>query len=111
MSLAQINVRMDPSLKEAGSSVITRLGYTPTQAIRALWEYAAVQGTLPGALVQILRSEKGSRSSDEGQPDGTALVAPFYERLGIPVPTEGTTSYEELRELAASEQLEKWGLR
>lgn len=35
---AQINVRIDRELKEAGDRELERLGITPSQAVRALWE-------------------------------------------------------------------------
>lgn len=35
---AQINVRLDRALKEAGDAELARLGISPSQAVRALWE-------------------------------------------------------------------------
>lgn len=34
---AQINVRIDPALKEAGDQALARLGSSPSEAIRSLW--------------------------------------------------------------------------
>lgn len=43
----QMNVRIDRQLKEAGDAVLAHLGMTPSQAVRALWEYLVVNGRMP----------------------------------------------------------------
>lgn len=113
MSAVQMNIRMDSALKTSGNAVIAELGYTPSQVVRALWEFATVQGTLPPALTRLLRDDRGVNATD-GTPDraseGTALVSSFYRQVGIEEPADSPIDYDELRELAAAEQLEKWGL-
>ncbi len=37
----QMNVRLDSSLKQKGDASLQILGFTPTEAIRAVWELAA----------------------------------------------------------------------
>lgn len=115
MAAAQMNIRMDASLKSSGNAAIAKLGFTPSQVVRALWEYIVVQGALPTALASSLRpagSEQAvSSGSDAGQSDeGAALVSTFYQTIGIEEPSRGGVDYDELRGLAAAEQLEKWGL-
>lgn len=115
MPAAQMNIRLDSALKASGNAVIAELGYTPSQVVRALWEFATVQGTLPAALTHILQGAKTTAASDiDGESgkaaEGTRIVSSFYERIGIEEPTEGIVDYNELRELAAAEQLEKWGV-
>lgn len=115
MVAAQMNIRMDASLKSSGNAAIAKLGFTPSQVVRALWEYIVVQGTLPTALASSLQAAKSEQAvSDEsntGQPDeGAALVSTFYQITGIEEPARGGIDYNELRELAAANQLEKWGL-
>lgn len=115
MAAAQMNIRMDASLKSSGNAAIAKLGFTPSQVVRALWEYIVVQGALPTALASSLRpagSEQAvSSGSDAGQSDeGAALVSTFYQTIGIEEPSNGVVDYDELRGLAAAEQLEKWGL-
>ena len=113
MSAVQMNIRMDSTLKASGNAVIAKLGYTPSQVVRALWEFATVQGTLPPALTRLLRDDRDA-SATEGTPDraseGAALVSSFYRQVGIEEPADSPIDYGELRELAAAEQLEKWGL-
>ena len=40
MATTQINVRIDDAVKLAGDQAMSTVGFTPTQAIRALWEFA-----------------------------------------------------------------------
>lgn len=47
MALAQMNTRLDAKLKERGDRVFARRGYTPSQVVRAVWEYADVYGDVP----------------------------------------------------------------
>ena len=114
MSAVQMNIRMDSALKASGNAVIAELGYTPSQVVRALWEFATVQGTLPPALTHLLRDDRDANATDGGAPDrapeGAALVSSFYRQVGIEEPADGPIDYDELRQLAAAEQLEKWGL-
>lgn len=114
MAAAQMNIRMDAALKASGNAVIAELGYTPSQIVRALWEFVTVQGTLPPALAHLLRAEHAADSAHTGTPDraseGAALVSSFYQQVGIEEPARGAIDYDELRELSATEQLEKWGL-
>ena len=35
----QFNVRIDPALKKGGGSVLARNKITPSEAVRALWDY------------------------------------------------------------------------
>lgn len=113
MSAVQMNIRMDSALKASGNAVIAELGYTPSQVVRALWEFTTVQGTLPPALTRLLRDDRGVNATN-GAPDraseGAALVSSFYQQIGIEEPADSPIDYDELRELAAAEQLEKWGL-
>lgn len=114
MPAVQMNIRMDSALKASGNAVIAELGYTPSQVVRALWEFATVQGTLPPALTHLLRDGENDGTTGHDTPDlaseGAALVSSFYQQVGIEEPTSGPIDYDKLRELAASEQREKWGL-
>ena len=113
MPAAQMNIRMDSALKASGNAVIAELGYTPSQVVRALWEFATIQGTLPPALTHLLRDEDdgaAGRDTPGRASEGAALVSSFSQQVGIEEPMSGPIDYDELRELAASEQREKWGL-
>ena len=115
MTAVQMNIRMDSTLKEAGNAAIAELGLTPSQVVRALWEYVSVQGDLPPALGRALKGHTDGKGSeiDRQRPHadgGAAIVSTFYKTIGIEEPLRESIDYDELRELAAAEQLEKWGL-
>ena len=55
MEATQMNVRLDRELKRAGDAVLAGHGYTPSCAVRALWEYLSVHAKLPDALERVLR--------------------------------------------------------
>lgn len=50
----QFNTRIERSLKLAGDDVLKRAGYSPSQAVRALWRKAAGCGENPSAIVNLL---------------------------------------------------------
>ena len=102
---AQMNVRMDVALHEAGNTALAEIGVSPSQAVRALWEKAAKRGkdleevrtflftpaTAQGAEVerQLALAEAGRRIADD-----------FYRSRGVDpgnLPADTRTD-EELRE-------------
>lgn len=110
MAATQMNIRMDAALKESGNAALARLGYTPSQAVRALWEVITVQGALPPALVRALNSngDMPSRQEDPTEMESTSgaeIVSSFYRRLGIDEPSSTpwtTPSFERWRRTSSS---------
>jgi len=47
MTTAQMNIRIDDALKNRGDAVFRRYGVTPSDAVRALWNYTAEHEELP----------------------------------------------------------------
>lgn len=60
---AQINVRIDRSIKEEGDAVLAEAGMSPSQIVRALWGKLAQRGTALDEVVAALGSQ--SRSAEE----------------------------------------------
>lgn len=60
MPPVQMNVRIDSKLKQRGDAVFAKAGYTPSQVVRAAWEYAALHGAVPPFM-----SEQKDREHDE----------------------------------------------
>ncbi len=57
---AQINARIDPQLKSKGDAALASAGFTPTQAVRFLWEFASLHASSPEDIVSFLRpGQKG----------------------------------------------------
>ena len=50
----QMNVRIDEQIKHAGDEVFSSMGLTPTQVVRAVWEYAATHRDAPAAVRKVL---------------------------------------------------------
>ena len=42
-----LTVRLDPRIKEQGTAVMKRQGFSPSQAVRKLFDYAVVHDALP----------------------------------------------------------------
>ncbi len=59
----QMNVRIDRQLKEAGDTVLAHIGMTPSQAVRALWEYLVINERMPSkeGSAEILSDEANQR--------------------------------------------------
>lgn len=74
---AQINARIDPELKARGDAALAAAGYTPTQAIRALWELAARHADDPAVVVAALEPERAAAegsSRDDARARDLALI-------------------------------------
>lgn len=105
----QMNVRMDRQLKEAGDAVLAHLGMTPSQAVRALWEYLVVNGCMPtrsGAAVSS--SDMAATASMESRAArGSHIVRDSCLKHGIPIP-EFSGDYDDLYEEAMAERYPEW---
>lgn len=111
MEVAQMNVRLDRALKRSGDAVLAERGRTPSQAVRALWEYLTVHAELPDALERLLRQddlEEAAASPDPVADEGARIVAGFYKQTGIEQPT-APVDYGKLRRDAALSRLREWG--
>ena len=114
MSATQMNVRLDSAVKRAGDAVFADHGYTPSQVVRAVWDYAVVYGSLPLELSRMLEAPAPRESGESSTcmsvgAAGAELIASFYRQVGVDQPT-GQFDYEALRDEAASEQLREWGM-
>ena len=87
---AMLAVRMDQMKKEQGTAVLARLGYTPSAAVRKLFDYVVKFEALP--------FEERTRISDE---EMRARIAAFDEcRLATPL----HYSDEEIRDMRLGER-------
>ena len=116
----QINARISRPLKERGDAALERAGYSPSQAIRKLWDFAANNAHNPRAIQSMFGAEEEAAQIDPEEErarrrevvmKSANIVADAYERLGI-TPSDWTTnaSYEEMREYALLERLRERGL-
>ena len=59
MATAQINARINAQIKTAGDRALSQAGYSPTQAIRLLWNYAAEHWHDISAIQSLFELLKG----------------------------------------------------
>ena len=116
MAQTQMNIRIDERLKALGDGAFEAIGWTPSQAARALWRFAAEHEGNPRALKEECeklasgdgRPDTGARSLVEGS---WAIVGRGLEACGIdaeaPAPGE---DYDSLRERSLNERLFERGL-
>ena len=108
MSATQMNVRIDSETKGAGDSVFAKIGYSPTQVVRVIWEYAAKSKRNPEAVEKLLdetarvadpsieqRIESGLRAAERG----LEIYPKVLEQFGLDALPQG--------ELSDAERLEK----
>lgn len=119
-SLAQINARIDASLKTAGDAALANAGFTPTKAIRALWQRFANLADRPEKIRELVAESRSELTPDERDErdrklalarEGATIVSQSLAARGITVPEgfEGLP-YEELREQTLLERLRERGL-
>lgn len=107
----QMNVRLDSQLKEAGDAVLARIGMTPSQAVRELWQYLIENGHMPAKKNndEALSDDIRSKARLPHVSEGAALVSSFYERFSIQRPsTDEASDYDELYDQMMSERFGDW---
>lgn len=76
-AVAQVNVRMNRSLKEAGDAALAELGLSPSDVVRKLWEKLSKRGEVALRTAAMLSGDDGSRELN----DETAQLLAATERL------------------------------
>ena len=110
----QMNTRMDAALKEAGDAVLARLGYSPSAAVRGLWQFVVDHQDDAASVRKVIEPGAASALSDESARKASAitclrsLYAQTARELGIPG-NDGADipSWDDLREDWYDERLER----
>ncbi len=84
MAAVQMNTRIDEALKAEGDAAFAELGYSPSEAVRLVWGFAA-------------RNRRNKRK-----------MAEMIQRLKDPRETEAENRAEERRRAEAEEWVERW---
>lgn len=120
--MTQMNVRIDAELKKQGDRALERIGLSPSEAARALWEFAARHVNEPGKLQHIIEELEGGNEelnppeNQNNAQDGWKIMDEAYRALGITpklLPEdvdERLAYYDELKEEAYWERLGERGL-
>ena len=64
MPSTQMNLRIDAQIKEQGDAALEQAGYSPTQAVRTIWEYAALHAHDPQAVRSLLQQAEAEGVSE-----------------------------------------------
>ena len=107
-AMVQLNTRIPADLKEQGDRALERAGYTPSQAVRALWEFAVRHTHEPGAVHTMLE-DNGASANDEGPQDrlsafedGLNILEHAYGELGLDLHESPDFQHLDYKELRAS---------
>lgn len=113
-TLTQMNVRIDASLKTAGDEALSSIGYSPTQAVRTLWERAAQRGEQLEAVKRFLADDANSAPRNpklEALEAGWQIIPEGLAALGIPNDSfaNASTDISALYEAALIERAQQKG--
>ncbi|RNL48979.1 translation repressor RelB [Paraeggerthella hongkongensis] len=61
MAGTQMNLRIEAQIKERGDAALAEAGYTPSQAVRVIWAFAAEHANDPHAIKGLLRQAEAER--------------------------------------------------
>jgi len=105
----QMNVRIDRQLKEAGDTVLAHIGMTPSQAVRALWEYLVINERMPSkeGSAEILSDEANQRFVESRAAQGSHIIRDSCLKYGIPIP-DFSDDYDDLYEEAMADRYPEW---
>ena len=119
-ALSQINARIDADLKDQGDAALERAGFSPTTAVRALWQLAVRLDNQPGALAAILDPDRDKPTDEELAErarkvklaqQGAQIVPDLLGEMGITIEDMARAmagfSDDDLRELAYEEHLKE----
>ena len=109
---AQVNVRMDAALKQAGDAALGEAGLTPSAAVRALWQKASKRGQDLEEVAQLCASASTATSAptpaaNEALARGPRIVEEGMRALGISQLHVQEGSDAELLEAALLERYEE----
>ena len=118
---AQLNVRMDPLLKAAGDAGLADIGFSPSEAVRALWTLAARRGKDAMQVKKLLSAASNTVAEETAveEPDvpdvlrrGWNIVPEGMAKLGITLKPRSDTpeSYEDMLYAEYLERMRERGL-
>ena len=112
MPTVQMNVRIDARAKQNGNAVLAELGWTPSQLVRATWNYVGLFHEVPPDIAQMRDQETAGKDPHDAlssaQTDCQDPIGAFYHSFGIIETGHQELDFQALREAAAAERLESW---
>ena len=116
--MVQLNIRIDRELKAEGDSALSLIGFSTSEAVRALWKKAARRGKDLEEVAELLSSTTDRKmrtgASDEEQDvvqQGWEFMDGVYASLGVdPEAERDLPSDDDLLESALYERMVERGL-
>ena len=110
----QMNTRIDASLKEAGDAVLARMGYSPSAAVRGLWQFVVDHQDDVVSVREVLEPDAASSLTDEAARKASAIadLRSLYVQTARELGISGSgvanlTTWDDLREDWYDERLER----
>lgn len=110
----QMNTRIDATLKEAGDAVLARLGYSPSAAVRGLWQFMVDHQDDAASVRKVIEPGLASALSDESARKASAIggLRSLYARTARELGISGNDgadipSWDDLREDWYDERLDR----
>ncbi|MBR2834829.1 MAG: hypothetical protein IKE43_03830 [Coriobacteriales bacterium] len=98
----QMNVRIDSSLKYRGDAVLAKAGYSPSAAVRAVWQFAADNERNPAYVGNVLKfkPEHSGTETASREVHPSQLIEQFLSKrlAGTGTSLIKELSYKELRD-------------
>ena len=101
----QMNTRIAEDLKQRGDAVLSRLGYSPSAAVRGLWRFIVLNDDQPERIKEVLDAgTEGVASKKDVLPeDPMAAISELYQETLRMLDLDDTVdadapSYKELRD-------------
>ena len=117
MPMTQMNTRIDSTVKRNGDAAFASLGLSPSEVVRAVWEYAAEHGDAPAIVDKALRVGSAHAPSVEKSYKlalgrvASDFVADYRRQRGVAAPDRlEVIDYDALRSEAWGEKLVERGL-
>ena len=116
--MVQLNIRIDRELKAEGDSALSLIGFSTSEAVRALWKKAARRGKDLEEVAELLSQTTGRRLKEEATTEaqdlvrqGWELMDGVYASLGVDLELERDfPSDDDLLERALFERMAERGL-
>lgn len=80
-AMTQLNTRIDSEVKRRGDAVFARAGLTPSQVVRAVWQYAADTQEVPDIVLP--RNDPNEQRRIEAVSRGATVVAHMARDMGF----------------------------
>lgn len=110
-----MNTRIDASLKKTGDAVLARLGYSPSAAVRGLWQYIVDNQDDANTIVRVIGPSAAAGISEAAshKVEATRSIRELFARTAAELgmedapPGGAVPSWDELRDDWYARRLEE----